>query len=131
MTTIRFTKMHGLGNDFVDFYKGLKNKISGHEIKYQNMTSHKYNIETVFTYFQECSGPDVEEFWKQIKEANLPYKRENKLAKILKRSKINNDLEYDFVTDVIVPYQQEGLITEEQAFLLSNYLGNFEKKIRK
>jgi hypothetical protein len=117
-----------LGDDFVDFYKGLKNKILNHEKKFKNMTSHKYNIEAVFTYFQECSGPDVEEFWKQIKEAGLPYKRENKMVKILKRKKIKNDIEYDFVTDVIVPYQQEGMITEEEEILLKKYLGDFEMK---
>ena len=120
-----------LGEDFIDFYKGLKNKILNHEKKFKNMTSHKYNIEAVFTYFQECSGSDVEEFWKQIKEAGLPYKRQNKLAKILKRRKINNDIEFDFVTDVIVPYRKDGLITEEESILLKQYLGDFEMKVKK
>jgi hypothetical protein len=117
-----------LGDDFVDFYKGLKLKILNHETKFKNLTSHKYNIEAVFTYFQEGSGPDVEEFWRRIKEENLPFKRENKMAKILKRKKINNNIEYDFVTDVMIPYLQEGLITEEELVLLKAYLGKFEEK---
>lgn len=120
-----------LGSDFIDFYTGLKNKILNHEEKFKNLRSHKYNIETVFTYFQECSGPDIEFFWKQIKEANLPYKRENRMLKILKRKRINTIIEYDFVTDVIVPYQQEGMITEEEVVLLNAYLGDFEKRKKK
>ena len=53
------------------------------------------------------------------------------MVKILKRKKINNDIEYDFVTDVIVPYKQEGLITEEEMTLLGTYLDKFEEKHRK
>lgn len=105
--------------------------INNPEPKFQNMRSLKYLEEDVFTLFQECSGENVEEFWKRIKEANLPFIRENKMAKILKRKKINNDIEYDFVTDVIVPYQQEGMITEEEVILLNAYLGKFENRKRK
>ena len=71
---------------------------------------------------------DVYKEWKEIKAQNLPYKRENKLAKILKRKKINNIHEYDFVIDVIVPYQQEGLINEEEVVLLNKWLGDFENR---
>jgi hypothetical protein len=53
------------------------------------------------------------------------------MQKILKRKKIINDIEYDFVTDVIVPYQHEGMITEEEVILLNTYLGDFEKKAKK
>lgn len=102
--------------------------ISNPEPKYRNLKSLKYLEDDVFTLFQEGSGELVEDFWKQIKEAGLPYKRENRLAKILKRHKIKNDIEYDFVTDAIVPYQQEGIITEEEEILLKKYLGDFEMK---
>lgn len=99
--------------------------------QYCNMQSLKYKIEEVFTYFQEASGECVEQFWKEIKAQNLPYKRENKLAKILKRKKINNIHEFDFVIDVIVPYQQEGLINEEEVVLLNKWLGEFENRKKK
>ena len=118
-------------NQFVDVYIMYKERRTNCEKKFQNLSSLKYSVQDIFTYFQECSGLAVEEFWKQIKDAGLPYKRENKLAKILKRRKINNDIEYDFVTDVIVPYTQEGLITEEESILLKQYLGNFEMKVKK
>jgi hypothetical protein len=118
-------------NHVVNCYDERLFFINNPEPKFQNMRSLKYLEEDVFTRFQECSGENVEEFWKRIKEENLPFKRENKMAKILKRKKINNDIEYDFVTDVIVPYQQEGMITEEEAVLLNTYLGNFENRQKK
>jgi hypothetical protein len=99
--------------------------------QYCNMQSLKYLYEDIFTQFQEGNGVFVEEFWKEIKAQNLPYKRENKLAKILKRKKINNIHEFDFVTDVIVPYQQEGFINEEEVVLLNKWLGDFENRKKK
>jgi hypothetical protein len=115
-------------NHVVNCYDERLFFINNPEPKFQNMRSLKYLEEDVFTRFQECSGENVEEFWRRIKESNLPFKRENKMAKILKRKKINNNIEYDFVTDVIVSYQQEGMITEDEVLLLNTYLGNFENR---
>jgi hypothetical protein len=112
-------------------YQENKELIINAAPKFRNLTSLKYDYESIFTRFQEGSGEDVEEFWRRIKEENLPFKRENKMAKILKRKKINNDIEYDFVTDVIVSYQQEEMITEDEVLLLNTYLGNFENRKRK
>ena len=116
-----FTKKTG-----IDFYLKCKKIIEHAEPKFQSMSSLKYDYEAIFTYFQESSGIDVDYFWKKIKENNLPFKRENRLAKILKRKKIKDDIEFDFVTDVIVPYLQEGLINEEESILLKQYIGDFE-----
>lgn len=115
----------------IDLCNERKEMALNPEPKFRNLKSLKYDIEAVFTYFQEASGECVEQFWKEIKAQNLPYKRENKLAKILKRKKINNIYEFDFVTDVIVPYQQEGLINEEEVVLLNKWLGDFENRKKK
>lgn len=112
-------------------YKGLRNEIINAEPQYKNLTSLKYSIEDVFTYFQEGSGPVVNMFWQQIKAANLPYTRKNKLEKILKRGKINNQIEYDYVVDTVVPLEQEGMITQDEAALLKQFIGDFEKKKKK
>jgi hypothetical protein len=117
--------------DVVNTYYEFKSNIENSKPEFRNLKSLKYDIEAVFTYFQEASGECVEQFWKEIKAQNLPYKRENKLAKILKRKKINNIHEYDFVIDVIVPYQQEGLINEEEVVLLNKWLGEFENRKKK
>ncbi|GGF09334.1 hypothetical protein [Flavobacterium limi] len=118
-------------NHFIDLYMEWKEMALNPEPQFCNMQSLKYVYENIFTTFLEGSGVFVEEFWKEIKAQNLPYKRENKLVKILKRKKINNIQEFDFVTDVIVPYQQEGLINEEEVILLNTYLSNFEDKKNK
>jgi hypothetical protein len=88
----------------------------------------RYIEEMHLIYFQEGHGEVVELFWHQIKAQNLPFLRVNKMAKILKRGRIKDQEEYDFVTDVIVPYKQEGMITEEQEIRLNEMLGKFEMK---
>ncbi len=99
--------------------------------EYRNLKSLKYEVEGIFTRFQEGHGVEVEEFWKEIKVQNLPYTRENKMVKILRRKKINNIHEYNFVIDVIVPYQQEGLIDKEEVSLLNNLISEFEDRQKK
>jgi hypothetical protein len=118
-------------NHVVDCYFEWKNNAINPEPKFKNLTSLKHVVERIFTMFQEGNGTFVEEFWKEIKAQNLPYKRENKLAKILKRKKINNIHEYDFVIDVIVPYQQERLINNEEVVLLNKWIGEFENRKKK
>ena len=118
-------------NHVLNCYSEWKENSLNPEKKFRKLTSLKHIIEHIFTVFQESNGDYVEEFWKEIKAQNLPYKRENKLAKIIKRKKINNIHEFDFVIDVIVPYQQEGLINTEEVVLLNKWLGEFENLKKK
>ena len=118
-------------NHVLNCYSERKDNALNPGPKFRNLSSLKYINEEVFTCFQEGNGDFVEEFWREIKAQNLPYKRENKLAKILKRKKINNIHEFDFVIDVIVPYQQEGLINKEEVVLLNKWLGEFENRKKK
>lgn len=98
---------------------------------FQTMQSLNYIVEDFFIYFQEGAGrADVEEFWRRIKEANLPYERENKLEKIMRRGRIRNDIEYDYVVDTIVPFQQEGVISEDDVKKLNEMIDKFESKRR-
>jgi hypothetical protein len=108
----------------------VKKRRLNEEKKYETLQSLKYSIEDVFTYFQEAAGPDVDEFWRLIKEANLPYERENKLEKIMTRGRIRNDIEYDYVIDTIVPFQQEGILSNEDVKKLNEMIEKFESKRR-
>lgn len=116
---------------FVDSYQTWKNQLLHAEPKFQTLTSLKYNVADVFTYFNEGTGETVDEFWKKIKNEGLPYERENKLEKIILKKKIKNQQEYDYVTDTMVPFKQEGLINEEQFALLNRLVGDFENKLAK
>lgn len=98
------------------------------EPKFRNLSSLKYSIKTVFTYFQEASGPAVEHFWNKIEEAKLGYKRINHLEKILERGKIKNRIEFEYVTDMVVSAQQLKMITQHEAQNLKFMLGEFEKR---
>jgi hypothetical protein len=112
---------------FLESYFGWKKRIMESEPKFRNLTSLKYDIVNVFTYFNEASGPTVDLFWNMIKEQNLPYERVNKLAKILSKQKIKNRIEYDYVIDAMVPFKQQGMISEDDFQLLNKLLGDFEK----
>ena len=92
------------------------------------MTSLKYDIESVFTYFQEGAGPTVEYFWNRIAEEKLDYTRENRLKKILDRGKIKGRVEFEYVIDMFVVAQQNGMITRDEALQLSDMLEKFEKR---
>ena len=125
---------HGKTKEFVDafieFHNYTKNKTLNPTRSFQTLQSLNHLIEAFFTYFQEGAGPDVDEFWRRIKEANLPYERENKLEKIMKRGRIRNDIEYDYVIDTIVPFQQEGILSEEDVKKLNEMIEKFENKRR-
>lgn len=115
-------------NHFVNVYLDFKHQALNPGPQYKNSRSFSYVKNDVFTYFQEGAGDAVNYFWKQVNEQNLGYKRENKLAKILKRQKIKNQIEYDFVIDVLVPYQQEGLISESDVDTLNKMILEYERK---
>jgi hypothetical protein len=115
-------------DSFVNGYLEFKKRIEDAEPQFKNLKSLSYVENDIFIYFQEGSGQAVTEFWTKIKEHTLPFKRVNKLVKILKRRKINNRIEYDYVTDVIVPFQQEKIINQEEIDLLANLLKDFETK---
>lgn len=112
----------------LDYYCSAKEDVLIREKKFRNLTSLKYDIADVFTYFQESSGETVNFFWDNIKKENLPFKRENKMKKILKRRRINNNQEYDFVIDVMIPYLQEGLINDNDIIVLNKLISEFENK---
>ena len=99
--------------------------------QFRNLQSLTQLKNAFFTYYQEGAGEDIEAFWKKVKERQLDYKRENKLLKILKRQRIKDQHEYDFITDVIVPYQQEGLISDEEVRKLNEFLADYELSSRR
>jgi len=118
-------------DNFIKTYLSWKDRLSSPEPQYKNLKSLQYEIQNVLTYFQESSGATVEYFWQQIEHFKLGYKRENKIEKILKRKKIKNDIEYNFVVDVLVPYQQENIITSDDVVLINNLLSDYERKHQK
>ncbi len=118
-------------NHFENVYLNFRNKALNPEPAYKNSHSFGYLKNDVLIYFQEGTGDAIDYFWKQIKDRKLGYERKNNVSKILKRRKIKNKIEYDFVMDVIVPYQQEGLINEFDVNQLNQMVLEFETKLEK
>lgn len=113
---------------FIKTYLGWKESCLNPESKYQNLSSLKYDIDNVFTYFQESSGPTVEYFWNRLAEEGLVYTRENKIKKILDRGKIRGRVEFAYVVDMFVVAQQNGMITKDEVLRLRDILKNYELK---
>jgi predicted HTH domain antitoxin len=109
-------------------YIDFKYSISNPEEQYKNIQSIRFVENDVFTYFQEATGETVNRFWQILKERGLPYHRENKLKKIIKRGKIANHMEYDFILDVLVSYKQEGVVSYDEAIKIEDMLANYERK---
>jgi hypothetical protein len=116
---------------FIKVYSEWKERILNPEIKFKTIASLKYDIADVFTMFNESTGKEIEYFWEQIKIQNLEYKREDKLNKILNRGKIRGKIEFDYITDIIVPAEQENRITKVEAKKLGEMLYEFEFKKKK
>jgi hypothetical protein len=85
-------------------------------------------MKDILIFFQESNGQAVNYFWEQISQAAIPIKRENKMAKILKRKRIKDRAEFDFLIDVLVPYQQGGMLTEEDVKKVNQMISEFERK---
>jgi len=111
----------------ISCYEEWKEMTLNPEPKYKSLASLKYQIESVFTYFQEATGETVEYFWKKLQERNLGYERVNKLEKILNRGKIKGRIEYDYVKDMIFVAEQVGLTSKEESSKLSEMLDEYEK----
>ena len=117
-------------NHIIGCYQEWKSMALNPQPEFRKIASLKYKINDVFTYFQEASGREVEYFWKQIREQNLNYVREDKLGKIIKRGKIRNRIEFEYVTDLIVVAEQEKRITKNDVEKLSHMIGEFESRKR-
>jgi len=112
----------------VNVYREWKQEVEHPAPAYQNKRSLKYQQANVLTYFLEATGPTVDYFWQQVQQQGLPYQRVNRLANILKRGRLKSRIEYDLVVDVLVPYQQEGLLTTDEVAALSRMIGEYENR---
>ena len=81
-----------------------------------------------FTEWNEGSGEDVERFWQLVAERGLPFERKDIVRDVLNRGRINNEMEYQTITDSIVIQQQMEKITAAEAESLAKMLGQFEER---
>ncbi len=113
-------------NQFIKVYREYKENALNPLPQFKNLTSLKYIVNDILTFFQESKGETVEVFWEKVNQENLGYKREDKLRKILDRRKIRGRLEYELAIDSIVAAEQGRRITKEEANLLGKLIGEFE-----
>ena len=112
----------------IDHCSTCKNLVLNPGHKFKNLKSLRYLSSPILGPFQEGVGPAVDYFWERVAEANLGYKRENKMENILLRGKIVRRDEYDFVKDMIVIAEQENLISPHDVIKLGQMIYNYEFK---
>ncbi|TKG87598.1 hypothetical protein EYV94_28145 [Puteibacter caeruleilacunae] len=111
---------------FVNVYSGYKEDLLNPDSKFRNMKSLQFAKNDVLTYFQEGKGPAVEAFWKEVNSRHINVKRVNKIQKILRRGKIVSKIEFDTVTDLLIPYIQSNMLSEEDVTKLNELIQRYE-----
>ena len=104
-----------------------KRMVLAPEPPFANLRSLAYLEDEFLTYWNEASGEHIERFWQLVAERDLPFRRKDVVREALSRGRINNDIEYQTITDSIVIQQQIGKISRAEADKLSKMLGQFEK----
>lgn len=94
--------------------------------QFRRVASLRYLEEALLSGWNDANGPEADHIWSEIRKLGLPYTRKDVLSTILKRKRIKDQHEFDYVTDSIVIAQQEGRITEEQAIALDRMLMDFQ-----
>lgn len=112
----------------LDFGTQVKHMALNPEPQFKKLVSLKYLESDFFIFWNESSGPDVDKFWDRVFEAKLGYVRKDAIQDALKRKKIKNIHEFDFITDNIVVYEQTGRLNQEQVIELNKYIGEFERR---
>jgi hypothetical protein len=115
-----------LAKPTLDFYTRIKYMVLNPEPQFKKLVSLKYLESDFFALWNEASGPDVDKFWNRIFQSKLGYVRKDTIQAVLKRGKVKNIQEFDFVTDNIVVYEQTGLLNQEQVIKLKKHIGEFE-----
>jgi len=110
------------------FFEGIIHMALHPEPPFRRVASLRYLEEAFLTSWNEGEGEDVKQFWLLLAEKKIGYTRKDPIAAVLKRKRIKDIHEYDFVVDNIVVAEQLGKITGEEAALLSNYLVVYENK---
>ncbi|MGW5668060.1 hypothetical protein [Micromonospora sp. NPDC003776] len=111
--------------DMVDFGEELKELMKRPP---QTVAGLRYLESAFLTYWNEATGPHVDQFWELIAAEGLPFTRRNVLADVLARGRIDNGAEHEAVVDSLVGAEQEGTITAEQATRLSDMVGRYERR---
>jgi hypothetical protein len=95
---------------------------------YKKVASLNCIIAEQLYYWNEEKGRHVEQFWDELAKNGIDYKRKDIFKTVLKRSRINNLQEYDYILDEILVAHQSHRLTTEELEKLNELLLNYEQK---
>lgn len=79
-----------------------------------------------FWYWNEKTGPHIREYWKAIANAGLPFKGKDIIAMVLKRGRVKDIHEFDFLKDELFAAEQIGRISNPEAEIIKAAMVKFE-----
>lgn len=126
-------------NESVEIPSNLKESILNHcsqiiyialnpEPQFRKIASLRCLENDFFIFWNESQENYIETFWTEIYKNDLGYERKDVLSAVLKRKKIKNIHEFDFIIDNILFFEQTNRIDKSQIIELNNYIADFEKR---
>ena len=110
------------------FFEGVIYLALHPEPQFRRVASLRYLEEAFLTSWNEGEGEDVKQFWSLIAEKKIGYVRKDTITTVLKRKRIKDIHEYDYIVDNILVAEQLGQISKADAELLGNYLLSYENR---
>ncbi len=115
-------------HQFLNWGQLVKDKALNPEPPFRKVVSIKFLENDFLIYWNESEGPDIDKFWKELNEKEIDFERKDIIQLVLKRKKIKNIHEYNYVTDNIVVAEQIVRIDKEQVAELNRLLSEFEQR---
>jgi len=115
-------------NQYLKFGQLAKGLALNPKKGFKRIASLKYLENDFFIHWNEIENPEGHTFWTQLYKKELYRERRDIIEKVLKRNKIINIAEFDFINDTIVVAEQTGHVTSSQSEQLNRLLGDFEFK---
>lgn len=113
-------------SNFFNWGQQIKKLALNPEPQFKKVVSIKYLENDFLTYWNEGNGPDIENFWTELDQNGINFKRKDIIQAVLKRKRIKDIYEYDHVIDTIVIAEQMEQINHDQVIELNQLIGEFE-----
>ena len=118
-------------NAHFTFIEQTRELLLNPEPQYENSKSLEFVENAILTYWNEASGPHIENFWATLEKESISFIRRDVIREVLNRKKIKNIHEFDQIIDSFVIAQQTGRMSNTEAEKMNFYIQEFESRQKK
>lgn len=105
------------------FEKAIKLMALHPELGFERLESLAFLENDFFTYWNEATEPEVDDFWKLVAQHGLPFGRRDPVRDIIRRGRIRSGVEYEAATDGIDDERLSAGEREQLEAILAAYEG--------